>query len=183
MLLDVISIFLNIFLIALIGVFIYALRPSRRSPPFIPIPMGTIPHILKALDLKPNEIFYDLGSGDGRIVFACAKCEPKADCRGVEYNRMVNWYTLWKNKKLGYKNTKFIRASFYKTSFADADVIFTFLYPRVMDLLLPKLTKELKPGARLVSADFKFSEKEPTEVIEIKGRENELGRRLFVYRF
>lgn len=178
-----VSIFLNIFLIVLIVVFIYALRPSHRAPPFVPVPQEIIPAIVKALDLKTGEIFYDLGSGDGRIVFACASATPEADCRGVEHNRLVYWLALWKKRKLRIKNAEFKRASFYNTSFSDADAIFTFLYPRTMDLLLPKLEKELRAGARLVSADFKFSKKEPEEVIELKDRENELGRRLYLYSF
>ncbi len=180
---EIVYLTLNIFLIALIVVFTYGLIWSRRAPPFIPVPKDVVPLVMETLGLKSGEIFYDLGSGDGRIVFGAKQNQPNADCRGVEYNRMVYWFSLWKRKKLKLDGVKLMRKSFYKISVSDADAIFTYLYPKTMDLLLPKLEEELKPGGRVVSVDFEFSKKAPSEVIEIKGRDRKLGRRILVYRF
>ena len=52
-----------------------------------------------------------------------------------------------------------------------------------MDSLLPKFEKELKPGTKVISCDFKFSKKEPTKVIHLKANKSALNRTLYVYDF
>jgi hypothetical protein len=78
----------------------------------------------------------------------------------------------------------FSRQDFFTVDVSEYTHVFTYLSLRMMDELLPKLTKELPKGARLISYDFDFKHKKPTEVIElIRDKKNPLGKKLFVYEF
>jgi len=61
--------------------------------------------------------------------------------------------------------------------------IFTYLNPNIMDDLLTKFDKELKPGTRLVSLSFKFTGKQPINEIDLKRSKYKLGRKIYVYQF
>ncbi|MEK7211069.1 MAG: hypothetical protein AAB731_00360, partial [Patescibacteria group bacterium] len=81
------------------------------------------------------------------------------------------------------RNVKILRKNFFRADLSAATHIFTYLFPKPMNELLPKFKKELKPGARVVSCDFLFKEKEPAEIIELHRSKNQLARRLYVYEF
>jgi hypothetical protein len=75
-----------------------------------------------------------------------------------------------------------LRGDFMKQNLSAADRVFTYLYPGLMDELLPKLEKELHPGTRLVSCDFPFSKKKAKEVIDLE-RPKLTGQKLYIYEF
>ena len=151
--------------------------------PFIPIPKGVLPHIVKALDLQPGQKVYDLGCGEGRVLIACLAERPDVVCVGMERSWlpwvMSRLYARHKPKT----SIDLRRCDFLKQDLSGADRIFVYLFPGLMDRLWPKLKAELKPGTRVVSCDFEFKSMQPTEVIDMQRPENVLGRKLFVYTF
>ena len=154
------------------------------SAPFVPIPEEVLPEIVKLLQIKEDDTVYDLGCGDGRVLAACYKFEPRANYIGIEINLFA--WALAKKRFwfLGNpKNVKILRKNFFHENFSAANRIFTYLFPGPMENLLPKLQKELRLGTRLVSCDFSLKQKEPAEIIDLRRPKNSLAHRLYVYEF
>lgn len=135
---------------------IYLVLTTISAAPFVPVPRAAINTMLKLADLKPTDALIDLGSGDGRIVFAAAK--SKAGCIGVEINPLLYWYSRIKKFVLGMNNVEFRREDLWKSDVSAATVITIYFIPSRMDKLQEKLQKELRPGARVVSYKFKFED-------------------------
>ena len=152
--------------------------------PFISIPAAVLPSIVDALELKEGSVMFDLGCGDARVLMACAEKQPRASFIGIDKATMAVWFAkfrLWRAKSR--MPIKLIKRNFFKCDMTPATHVFTYLFPGLMDSLLPYLEKQLKPGTRLVSCDFMFSKKQPTKVIDLNRPERSLGRKLYVYEF
>ncbi|MFX0209026.1 MAG: hypothetical protein ACFFDT_23785 [Candidatus Hodarchaeota archaeon] len=105
-------------------------------------------------ELKPDELLYDLGSGDGRILIMAAR-EFGAKCVGYELNFFRWKLSNWRIKRMGLSSQiKVIRSSFFEADLSHADVVFMYLLPSINEKLRPKLTKELNKGARVVTFSF-----------------------------
>ncbi|MDD2785810.1 MAG: hypothetical protein PHS79_02845 [Patescibacteria group bacterium] len=150
--------------------------------PFIPMPTDVLPNIVKAMDVQSGEMVYDLGCGDGKVLLACQVQASNAKFIGVERSWLPYFIAKYKSRKSA-SNIELIRKSFFKVDLSKADKIFVYLFPALMNDLLPKLQKELKPGAKVVSCDFTFTKKEPKEVIGLKRDPKLLGQKLFIYEF
>lgn len=152
--------------------------------PFVPVPKAVLSRIIKVLDLKKDSVLYDLGCGDGRVLFAAIKKYPHIRAVGIE----MAWLPLFlaRVKKIfipGKANIKILNKNFFRYDLTEASHVFTYLSSEIMDRLLPKLEKELKPGARLISCDFPFRHKKAAEVIDLGRKTNQLGKKLYIYEF
>ncbi len=155
-----------------------------KKAPFVPIPKEILQNIVNALALRPDDMFYDLGCGDGRVLDAALAAQPKIHCFGVEYDPWPAFLARWRLRKHIKNNlARIIRGDMFKQDFNQATVIYTYLFPEYMNKLLPKLQRELKPGSRLVSCDFFFANKEPLEIIDLNRPKNKLGRFIYIYQF
>jgi len=150
--------------------------------PFVPIPNEVLSSIVDALKLSPSSVFVDLGCGDGRVLRAASKQFPNIRCIGIDKALFAILSARFATRKK-YPNIVYVRSNFFRASFREATHVFTYLFPRLMDELLPRLEKELRPGTRLVSCDFKFNHKVPTEVINLNRPKHALGKTLYVYEF
>ncbi len=122
--------------------------------PWLPARKKDLKRIFKLADLKPNEIFYDLGCGDGKIVIYAAK-HYNAQAIGIEL--ALPLYFICKIKQLfNYKKSiKFKFKSLFKENLQHADVIYVFgMKGKLKNKLKQKLEKELKKGARIISYSF-----------------------------
>ena len=164
-------------------VLIYEWSLLVTRAPFVGLPKEVIPEILKVLNLKDDSVMYDLGCGDGRILFTCAKAKPKARYIGVD--KALAAYTVAVTKKLLFKDKKveFKHINFFKQDLSDATHVFVYLFPGLMNSLLLKLQKELKPGSVVVSCDFEFQDKQPRDIIHLNRDKHLLGQRLIIYEF
>ncbi len=138
------------------------------------IAVGPIPShkkgIAKALELaeiKPDEKFYDLGCGDGRVLISAVK---KYDCLGIGYDLVLPYYLLAKLRaRFSGKPDKIkIRLeNIFKADIENADVIFCFLTPALMVKMREMLKKtRLKKGVRIISYAFAIKEMEPEVKID-----------------
>ena len=113
-------------------------------------------------------------------ITSARKKHPDAQFIGIE--KALFPYILAKISSLKFNNIKIKRKNFFKIPIADATVIITYLFPSVLDLLLPKFERELH-NTKLFSFDFPFSKKEYETMYSIKEREGKLGSKIFVYKF
>ncbi len=118
----------------------------------IPLPKDTIRKMLRLANVKKNDLVYDLGSGDGRIVIIAAK-EFHAKAIGIEKNRFLVWLSQWRIKKNKLQNKiKIIQGNIFKENLRGADVILMYLSRTLTQKLKSKFEKELRKGTRIVSA-------------------------------
>ncbi len=128
--------------------------------PFIPTPKPIIDGMLDLADLQPNQVVYDLGAGDGRILFAAEKRQPTI--RGIGYEGAIGVWLLAKIRIFMLGSKIDMRCEdFTKINFSDADVIFTYLSMATMKKLKPKFDAELKNGAKVVTHAFRVPEMQP----------------------
>ena len=152
------GLFLFLFLLGLLWIFIPALYglPSRPTDP------DRIRKALKSANLQPNEILYDLGAGDGRVLLIAAQ-EFGAKTVGIEVGP-VQCALIWLRivgSGLG-KKIQLKWGNYFKTDVSQADVVFIYATSREVQRLAPYLEKQMKRGSRLVSISADFPEWEPS---------------------
>jgi hypothetical protein len=124
--------------------------------PFVPSTTAVTKQMIHLAHITPGAICYDLGSGDGRLLFAAAQMGA-GKVIGLEINPYLVLFTNIRILFSPYRSVISCRwQNFWSTPVRDADVCFVYLLPWKMDTLKNKLEKELKPGARVVSNSFVF---------------------------
>jgi precorrin-6B methylase 2 len=130
---------------------------NTHGAPWVPTSREVINIMLTMAEIKPGEIVYDLGSGDGRVLIAAAR---RFDARAVGVEMDVSRY-LWSVAAVSLlglrKRVRIIRGDFFKIDLSKADVVFAYLLQNTNDRLKDKLRDELRPGTRLISNTFTFS--------------------------
>lgn len=148
-----------------LAIFAYGF-PAMLAVGPIPAHKKGIAKALELADIKPNEKFYDLGCGDGRVLVEAVK---KYNCYGIGYELMLPYYLLAKTRaKLSGKGEKInLRLkNIFQSDIENADVIFCFLSPGLMQKMSKYLkTKKLKRGARIISYAFRINDMEPKKKI------------------
>ena len=143
-----------------------------RSPDviFVPTPQEVVDAMLKLAKVGPNDVVYDLGSGDGRIPITAAKTYG---ARGVgidiDPQRIREANENLKTAGVGDK-VKFLNQDLFTTPIGEATVVTLYLLPSLNLKLLPKLNAELKPGTRVVSHAFDMGEIKPQQTLNVNGR-------------
>jgi len=124
--------------------------------PFVATPLPVVKQMLTLAQLKPGEIIYDLGCGDGRVVIMAAQ-EFGASGVGVEMREDLVKQALSKVSELGLDGrVKIVQSDMFKVDLAQADVVTLYLTTSANDKVKPKLESELKLGARVVSHDYEI---------------------------
>ena len=177
-------------LIILVGIFILLLlwmwTGFRAKVPFVPVPAIVLVDIEKALGVKEGSVVYDLGCGEGRVLFYLSHTVPHATYIGIEnspFPLLLARVRAWWHRRMTGTKIQIINQDFFEHNLSDATHIFTYLYPHVMDDLLSKFDRELKPGTRLVSVSFKFTTKQPIAEFDLMRSKYKLARKLYVYQF
>jgi hypothetical protein len=125
--------------------------------PFIPLPKLVVEKVVELTTLAPKQTFFDLGSGDGRVIRAVAHHYPTAICIGVEKAILPNLLAAAQKLFDRTNNVVYIRKDFTKAKLNSADVVFLYLWPSVMSELSPKLKAELSLTAKIICCQFKLS--------------------------
>jgi SAM-dependent methyltransferase len=132
---------------------------------YLPTPQTAVVKMLELAEVKPGELVYDLGCGDGRIVITAAR-QFGARGIGVEIDPALvrKSRANVRRHRLG-KRVTIRHADIFKIDFSDADVVAMYLLPELNTRLLPQL-RRLKPGARIVSFSFDMPGATPDRMIE-----------------
>ena len=132
---------------------------------YAPTSMAEVGRVGDLLNLRVGDVFYDLGSGYGRMLFAIAD-RYDVSCVGVEIDPLKCWWTnfMIKRKKLR-DRVSVIQSNFLKVNLKDADRVFLFLSSStdIMDKIREKLLSEMKGGALVISYTHKFKDWKPSE--------------------
>jgi len=141
---------------------LWILVPALHGLPPVPTKPERIQKALQMANLQPNEILYDLGAGDGRVLFIAAR-DFGAKAIGIEVGP-IQCALIWlRAVAKGLGNQIVIRwGNFYKADLHDADVVFVYATSTEVMKLAPHLGTQLKRGARLVSISADFPEWEPS---------------------
>jgi SAM-dependent methyltransferase len=153
----------------LIGCFLGISWFAGSDAPYVATKLKFIKKILTDSGLKKSKIFYELGSGDGRVVLEAAKLGAKA--YGIEQSWMRVWYSRFKARKLNLPNATFYHGDIFQRTYFSADFVFIFLLPKGVEKLEPKLKKELKKGAIVITQTFHFPNWKPIKKISLSKKE------------
>jgi len=135
------------------GHLIFFLIASLLGAPFVPVSDKRLKKIIELTEAKPGIKIADLGSGDGRATIAFAK--RGGQVAGYEINLFLVFWSRLKIKKMGLsKKASIFWKNFWAEDLSKFDLIFIYGIDRIMKKLALKLKKELKPGAKIISAGF-----------------------------
>jgi 16S rRNA G966 N2-methylase RsmD len=137
--------------------------------PYVPTPPAVVNEMLRIAKVNKNDVLYDLGSGDGRIVITAAQ---KFGTRGVgidldpERVKEANQNA----QKAGVSDrVNFRQQDLFEADLSNATVVTLYLLPEVNLKLRSKLLSELKPGTRIVSHSFDMGDWKPEQVVQVDG--------------
>ena len=147
-------------------VLLWILVPALYGLPPVPTDQERIRHALQLVNLQPDEVLYDLGAGDGRVLLIAAR-DFKVRAVGIEIGP-IQCILIWLRILAGgLGNQVSIRwRNFYQVNLEDADVVFVYATSREVMKLAPHLAEQMKQGSRLVSISADFSDWEPVLVDE-----------------
>ena len=138
--------------------------PDVRTPPEVVV------EILRLAHVGPDDVVYDLGSGDGRIVVAAAR-DFGARGVGIELDPDLVAESIRNARRARVTDrTRFLQQNIFEAEFSEATVVTLYLSPEVNLRLRPKLLA-LRPGSRVVSHDFPIGDWKPERVVNFKGPE------------
>jgi protein-L-isoaspartate O-methyltransferase len=127
---------------------------ANSLAPYVVSPQNIVDRMLEMADLKPSEMLYDLGSGDGRILITAVQ-RFHAKAVGVELSDALFQTSTERIRKLGLENeARVIHGDLLKVDLTPADVVTIYLMTDSNEMLRPNLEKYLHPGARVVSHDY-----------------------------
>lgn len=152
------------FVLSFIVIFLWILVPALYGLLPVPTKPERIQNALKLANLQPNETLYDLGAGDGRVLFIAAR-DFGAKAVGIEIGP-VQCVLIWLRTTasgLG-KQIRIRWGNFYKANLRDADVVFVYATSKEIVKLASHLQAQMKQGSRLVSISADFPDWEPTDL-------------------
>jgi predicted RNA methylase len=157
-----------LFAVASLPGFAQKFGPAENLAPYIPTPQVVVEKMLEAAHLKPGDVVYDLGAGDGRIVITAAQ-EFGARAVGVEILPDVCDKARERIKSLGLEDkVTMIQNSALRVDLSPADVVTLYLLTSSNERLKPNLEKYLKPDARVVSNQFPVKGWKASAVVHVK---------------
>jgi SAM-dependent methyltransferase len=144
------------------------LEPQQESlAPYVPTPQGVVERMLELAEVTSKDVVYDLGCGDGRIVITAAK---KYGARGVGVDIDPDRIREAKAnaKEAGVENlVVFQQQDAMTVDVSPASVVTLYLLSSSNLKLRPILTRQLRPGSRIVSHAFSMGDWEPLKVVTV----------------
>jgi precorrin-6B methylase 2 len=155
-------------------------REFHHFAPYIPTPWPVVEKMLEVAEVGPDDIVYDLGSGDGRIVIMAAQ-KFGARAVGVEIDPRLSKESEERVKQLGLdRRVKILQEDIFATSVRPATVVTLFLRRGMNEELRPILERELRPGTRIVAQEFDVPGWTPQKIISTKSDDG-LTYTIFLY--
>jgi SAM-dependent methyltransferase len=144
-------------------------KQRLRKPDVIyyPTPPETVDEMLRLAKIKKGDVLYDLGSGDGRIPIAAVRqygiravgieIDPKLVTEAEENARQANVSGL----------VSFRNEDMFRVDVSEATIVTLYLSEKLNVLLRPRLLRELRPGSRIISHDFRMGDWKPEQTVRV----------------
>lgn len=135
--------------------------------------------MLDSANVKKEDVVYDLGSGDGRILIAAAKA---VGCKAVGYELDAELVAVSRRKAQAEGVAELVtvrQADIFTADLKDADVVALYLLPQQIEKLVPQLN-QMKPGSRVVSHQFEIPGVKADQVLELKSDETGAKHTLYI---
>ncbi len=156
---------------AVLTTVLFTASAQERKPDvhYVPTPEEVVAEMLRLANVGKDDVIYDLGCGDGRIVITAAQ---KYGARGVGID--IDPERIKESNENARKagvtdRVKFLQQDLFTTDFREATVVTLYLLPALNLKLRPKLLSELKPGTRIVSHAFDMGDWKPEKVVNVPG--------------
>ena len=159
------------FLFLLASIAVGCARAPGSVAPDVRTPQVVVQEMLRLAQVTPNDVVYDLGSADGRIVITAAQ---EFGARGVgleiEPDLVAEAERNARRAKVA-DRVRFVQQDIFEADLSEATVVTIYLSAEANARLRPKLLAQLKPGSRIVSHDFPMADWKPDRVVNFKGPE------------
>jgi SAM-dependent methyltransferase len=141
-------------------------RPDLDAP-YVVTPDQVVVEMLRLARVTEQDVLYDLGSGDGRIVIAAAR---QFGARGVgieiDPERVLLAADSARRSGVG-ERVRFVQGDIFTADIGPATVVTMYLLPGVTLRLRAKLLAELRPGTRIVSHDYGLGDWKPDKSLRV----------------
>jgi len=147
---------------------------------FVPTPQDVVDKMLELAQVTKDDLLYDLGCGDGRIVVTAAK---RYGCKAVGYDidpvRVKESLENVQKNNVGHL-VAIEQKDIFTLDLSEASVITLYLLPSLNVKLFPQLEK-LKPGSRIVSHDFRMRGIKPDKVLKLYSNEDHDEHKIYLW--
>jgi len=147
---------------------------------FVPTPQDVVDKMLELAKVEKDDLIYDLGCGDGRIVVTAAN---RYGCTAIGYDidpeRVKESLDNVKNSNIGHLVT-IEQKDIFTLDLSKANVITLYLLPSLNVKLIPQLEK-LRPGSRIVSHDFRMKGVKPDKVLKLNSSEDNVEHKIYLW--
>lgn len=147
-----------------------ARKKSRKRKPdviYYPTPPETVAEMLRLANIQKGDVLYDLGSGDGRIPIAAAK-QFGIRAVGIEIDPKLISAAESNARAAGVADlVRFRNEDMFRIDVSEANIVTLYLSDKLNVLLRPKLLRELRPGTRIISHDFRMGDWKPEQTVRV----------------
>jgi ubiquinone/menaquinone biosynthesis C-methylase UbiE len=130
-------------------------NPPYSVAPYVPSPLKVVRKMLELAEVGPKDVVYDLGCGDGRVLFTAVEEFKAMSAVGIDINPSMCTPVMQKVEKRDLKDRiNIVNDNFFFMDLSPASVVTLYLTTSGNSKLRPKLEEELREGTRVVSHDF-----------------------------
>lgn len=137
--------------------------------PYLPSPLSVVDAALDLAEIKPNEVFVDLGCGDGTVLIRAAERFGVFSV-GFEVDSGLVKVAQMKVKESGFKSLiEIVYADLFKVGISRFNVVYVYPYPPVVGSLSEKIAGEYKRGSRILVHDYALKNLQQAKTVRIPG--------------
>lgn len=152
--------------VTLYKVFVFAFS-LRHEVPFVASEGRIALEALKHLELKTEDRFIDIGSGDGKVVFLCEKIYPNLNSyTGIDFNSALIFQSSLKSKILFKKNMRFLKNDVLVYNYKGFNKVFLYMTTEMTNRIMNILKEQLEKGSIVASAVFGMGEFEKNNRVQ-----------------
>ncbi len=158
----------------------FPMATPRPDIAFIPTPDDAIAAMLDLAQVQAQDVVYDLGCGDGRLLIQAARGRGARGV-GIDIDPVRIAQAQGAAVAAGVAHhLVFLQGNLYEADFHEATVIFLYLMPHLNERLIPALRAQARPGTRIVSHQFPMGDWPPQRVVTLEPSEEDSTLYLWV---